>query len=133
MYESPISILYSDIAKRINTTMTDNVVKAVQSYGIHVDEGELMKALDYDRKQYEKGYADAKEEFEKTWIPCSERLPEIEREGQRRGFYLTTNEYGNVTEQAYEFEEEPFGVGWHTSVRIVAWRPLPEAYKGGAV
>ncbi len=72
MYESPIRILYSDLAKRISVTLTDNVVKAVQSYNIHVDADELLRALNYDRMQYEKGYADAKEEFEKTWIPCSD-------------------------------------------------------------
>ena len=36
----------------------DDCIKAVQSYGFMVNKEELVKALIYDRKQYEKGYAD---------------------------------------------------------------------------
>ena len=65
------------------------------------------------------------------WIPCSERLPKIEREGQRRGWYITTNEYGSVGETRYEFYHDFLKTGWQTDLQIVAWMPLPEAYKGG--
>lgn len=123
MYESPIRILYSDLAKRISTTLTDNVVKAVQSYNIHVDADELLRALNYDRMQYEKGYADAKEEFEKTWIPCSERLP------KKYGWYQVTTSEKEVACRWYSDLH-----GWETfDDAVIAWLPRPEPYKGGAV
>ena len=65
------------------------------------------------------------------WIPCTERLPKIEREGQRRGWYLTTNGYGSVGMTQYEFYHDFLKTGWQTDIQIVAWMPLPEAYKGG--
>jgi hypothetical protein len=54
MWESPIEVIQSEI----RTEFEDNCLKAVQSYGFLVDKTELARALTYDRKQYEKGYAD---------------------------------------------------------------------------
>ena len=62
MYESPIDIIYNDIQYKVVEEFDKNVVSAVQSYGIDVNKEELLKALRYDRQQYEKGYADAKAE-----------------------------------------------------------------------
>lgn len=67
-----------------------------------------------------------------NWIPCSERLPEIEKSGQRRGYYLTTNGYGSVCLTRYEFFHDFLKTGWQSDIQIVAWMPLPEPYKGGA-
>lgn len=38
-------------------------MKAVQSVGFDINKEELTKALKYDRNQYEKGYADAIQDF----------------------------------------------------------------------
>ena len=38
------------------------VMKAIRKVGVNVDKGELIKALQYDRNQYEKGYEDGKNE-----------------------------------------------------------------------
>lgn len=54
MYESPIKMLIADTEIQYE----DNCIKAVQRYGIDVDKDELIKALAYDRRQYDKGYAD---------------------------------------------------------------------------
>lgn len=35
-----------------------DVFRIIHSYGINVDKGELIKALQYDRQQYEKGFID---------------------------------------------------------------------------
>lgn len=53
-YESPIEMIYDDI----KTNYENGMVKAVQAYGIKVDKAELLKALKYDRAQYDKGFAD---------------------------------------------------------------------------
>ena len=55
MYKSPIEIIQSDIETKIE----NNVYEAVQKVGINVNKEELIKALSYDRYQYEKGYNDA--------------------------------------------------------------------------
>jgi len=74
MYESPIEIIQS----QIRTQLEDDVLKAVQRYGINVNKEELIKALRYDRQQYKKGYEDAK--AEQKWFLCSERVPDEGRE-----------------------------------------------------
>jgi hypothetical protein len=43
--------------------MEGEVCKAVQNVGINVDKEELLKALQYDKDQYEKGYADRDSEI----------------------------------------------------------------------
>ena len=54
MYESPIKI----IAGKIQTQIDDEIYRAVQNVGINVDREELIKALEYDRGQYEEGFRD---------------------------------------------------------------------------
>lgn len=62
-YESPIEIIYQDIYHRINVDLEDNVYKAVINCGIQVDKEELIKALKYDREQYDKGRRSGVREF----------------------------------------------------------------------
>ena len=52
MYESPIKI----ITGKIQTQIDDEIYRAVQNVGINVDREELLKALEYDRGQYEEGW-----------------------------------------------------------------------------
>lgn len=55
-YESPIELIVNEL----QTQMEGDVLKAVQNYGINVNKEELLKALDYDRDQYRKGYEDGR-------------------------------------------------------------------------
>ena len=63
---------------------------------------------------------------EQRWIPCSERLPELNQicivtDETRRCAY----EYG-LHDDTYDDEN-----GWtYLGHRIIAWMPLPEPYKG---
>jgi len=57
MYESPI-IQMSDEMK---IHYENGVYKAVQHFGFDVNKEELLKALQYDREQYTKGYKDGYE------------------------------------------------------------------------
>jgi hypothetical protein len=59
MYKSPIEVLSQSLKLEIEK----GVYKAVENYGIDVDKDELIKALQYDRNQYNKGYADGYSEF----------------------------------------------------------------------
>ena len=56
MYKSPIDIIYG----QMQTQMEGDILRAVQSYGINVDKDELIRALKYDREQYEQGYVDGR-------------------------------------------------------------------------
>jgi hypothetical protein len=58
MYQSPIKLTYSPPKFDID----GEIYKAVMRCGVSVDKDELIKALQYDRDQYDKGYADAKTE-----------------------------------------------------------------------
>lgn len=61
-YDSPIEIV-KKMQEQYETDVVNNVLKCVQSYGINVDKDELIKALKYDRQQYEKGYKDGAKKF----------------------------------------------------------------------
>jgi hypothetical protein len=63
MYESPIQLIMNDMYKQIQVEQENTVYKAIQSIGVNVDKDELIKALNYDRKQYQKGYKDGRQHF----------------------------------------------------------------------
>ncbi len=62
MYKSPIEKIYGELQTQMVQEDEKMVMKAVRKVGINVDKGELIKALQYDRNQYEKGYEDGKNE-----------------------------------------------------------------------
>lgn len=69
MWESPVDIfeIQEPIVEEINKQTEEVVFKAIHKVGVDVNKEELIKALQYDRNQYEKGYvdgyADAIDEF----------------------------------------------------------------------
>ena len=67
MYESPIQLAIGEMQMKYE----DEVYKCIQQYGINVDKDELIRALQYDRDQYKKGYRDAVMKFTdvvKEWV-----------------------------------------------------------------
>lgn len=77
MYESPIEIT-SSIANEIKQEFENHVLRTVHLLEINVDREELIKALNYDRDQYNKGYdvgfENGKKEIE---LACKETAKEI--------------------------------------------------------
>lgn len=64
MYESPITMYMKDIQEQINKqTEEESMIVINQTVGFDVDKEELIKALQYDREQYEKGYRDCKNDI----------------------------------------------------------------------
>ena len=62
MYESPISVTWGEIeqaTKRIADAAETYIVARCQME-VDVDKDELIRALNYDRAQYEKGYRDGR-------------------------------------------------------------------------
>lgn len=65
MYKSPIEL----ISGELRTEIKNKISKSIQDVGVSVDKEELIKALAYDRQQYEKGYEDGKaEKVYGVWI-----------------------------------------------------------------
>lgn len=63
MYNPPIELLLGEIKTQVLEKCEEAVYEAVVHYGVSVDREELLKALAYDRQQYEKGYRDAMAEL----------------------------------------------------------------------
>lgn len=60
MYESPISI-YETAMNTIMEQRENAIFAKIQdAFDVHVDKKELIRALQYDRDQYNRGYADGK-------------------------------------------------------------------------
>lgn len=60
MYESPITQIMSDISTQMIQEKENQLMMQMrQTIGYDLDKEELIKALQYDRDQYQKGYADA--------------------------------------------------------------------------
>lgn len=80
-YKPPIELLCNDFMNKIVTEIQENneiKIMATVNQVVSVDKKELIKALNYDRQQYEKGYADAKAEYQRPqgeWIIDSDNLP----------------------------------------------------------
>ena len=59
MYQSPIELIRTDPFIETLKTETDEMIfRAVAHADVQVDRDELIKALQSDRGQYEKGYSD---------------------------------------------------------------------------
>ena len=55
-YKSPIEIFYHNTLTKLAESVDGLVVEGCISAGVDVNKEELVKALAYDREQYEKGY-----------------------------------------------------------------------------
>lgn len=57
-YNDPISVTMEDIKHELENNLEVQIYTAVTNVGINVDKEQLIKALAYDRQQYEQGYHD---------------------------------------------------------------------------
>lgn len=122
MYENPIQGTLREIQTKIIEAQENYIMQVVQDCGVSVDKEELIKALMYDRQQYEKGYADAK--AEQGWIPVSERLPEQD------GMYYVTVRDGKGRIDGVPClwsNDKKWMIG---GVEVIAWIKIPAPYRG---
>ena len=75
MYESAVRIIHDDL--RIK--QEESVMTVIQNLGIDVNKEELIKALQYDRDQYDKGYADGYEDAHEDIKKLPELMDECDR------------------------------------------------------
>ena len=55
-YESPITMFIG----QLETQIENDIISVVQRVGVDVDRDELLRALQHDRNQYNKGFNDAR-------------------------------------------------------------------------
>lgn len=61
MYEPPITQYTTDIQTKVENQLENHLMEILFGLGFDVDKEELIKALQYDREQYQKGFKDGKE------------------------------------------------------------------------
>lgn len=72
MYNSPIEMLITDIQHQIVKQQDEEIYKAVMHFVPNIDKEELIRALQYDRNQYDKGYADGKADAMAELVRCKD-------------------------------------------------------------
>ena len=122
LYETPIEMYVRDFHETMIRQENDSIVAEIsKTLGFHIERDELIKALEYDREQYRKGYSDALNSMILPWIPVSDRLPE------ESGRYLTTCECSSGRYVNIQVWDD----GWGDCADcVVAWIALPEYYTG---
>lgn len=80
MYDSPIEVIIDKAVYSVENEVLNVVMRA----GIRVDQRDLLRALEYDREQYEKGYADGRADaihVIMSWLKSCPAWPEIKKDG----------------------------------------------------
>lgn len=72
MYNPPITLVIDEIHHKLMADMDNHIVRAVGKIGISIDKDELVKALAYDRNQYDQGYADAELDALNRIVRCKD-------------------------------------------------------------
>lgn len=58
MYESPVNLTIQNIEGQIVQESEQTIIRVLRKCGVTVNKDELIKAMNYDRNQYTKGYKD---------------------------------------------------------------------------
>lgn len=100
-YESPIEVVMG----QMRIEQENNIYKAIQDYGVSVDKDELIKALKYDRYQYERGYINGynrkASEVAREIIADIEKILEVDKYGEAK---LDVRELYNIEKKYTEGE-----------------------------
>ena len=135
MYNSPISIFEpaQTIYEQISKATEEYVYKAVLSQNIDVNRDELIKALRYDRDQYNKGYHDAMLKLNREWISAKDRLPEYHVPVLAVVADKILSSYVYVAQRIedgfWSYQNGYCGFWICPNEKIAWWMPLPEPPK----
>lgn len=72
-YNSPVAIMQNHLRMELE----DGIYKAVQKVDVEVDKDELIRALRYDRAQYNKGYNEARKDTARDILDMGTKLYEM--------------------------------------------------------
>lgn len=124
MYESPIIQNIADISTQIREAQDGRLIYEVQqAIGYDIDKEELIKALNYDRDQYQKGYEDGRKDSE--WTPLTRDTLPKEGEDVLIQYKSNGEDYMAVSRRI----DYNYWVGFGRDICVIAWKPLPEPYK----
>lgn len=128
-YKSPIEVYLTQMRFEQEQTIEGAIYKAVQGLDISVSKDELIKALRYDREQYDHGYHDGY--YADKWVNCSDRLP---KDGEPVLVWFEYFRYGSYNRVfqtvgiGYPYRGEWLFIndqsGWQ-DLKVYAWQPLP--------
>ena len=86
------------------------IVRACMNVGVNVDKDELVKALAYDRHQYEKGYVDGHKDRDEEIIKCKDCEWYLTSEFDAMSLDCTV--YKRHCKQVDKLVEPDFFCGW---------------------
>ena len=103
MYKSPIELLSARMSEyKVDTEKM--VIEAVFKTGVNVDKDELIRALQYDRDQYAKGYADAKTEVAREIFEEIEKYEYHDLSGKTIAYMLYAKDIAELKKKYTEGE-----------------------------
>ena len=84
-WKSPIDLTMftEEFATKMHDDQTGCIIEACMKMGINIDKEELLRALQYDRGQYEKGFADGIKARDEEYVRCKD----CERNADNGGLY----------------------------------------------
>lgn len=127
-YQSPITVkFYGSLSNEMIKFSEDTAHAEINAtIGYNINKEELIKALTYDRHQYEKGYQDGKAEvkLETGWISVNDRLPPKEDSDYSVNVIITD---GKCTSIGYYSYRTGSWVQCYCGVpsSISHWLPIP--------
>lgn len=125
MWESPIHVFTRTVAPQISEKLDGAIFEAVLETNIEVDRDELIKALAYDRHQYDAGYSDGLIDAQPKWISVKDRLPEDDAD-----YLVWVADTCTVERAMYYGDGEWLTEDLDDLTRLVThWMPLPEPPK----
>lgn len=84
-YRNPIEVIQTQMRNQIE----GEIYKAVMDIGVNVDKEELLKALQYDREQYQKGYKDRDDQI----VRCKDCKKREKYNCRARSYLIATDDF----------------------------------------
>ena len=124
-----VSDYVDTIFKQIDEQTGNIVLSAVTKVGVNVNKEELIRALKYDRNQYERGYEDGK----RNGIVWNPYLDEKPKDLNDKLVTIRESNGNRYTSIGYFDENQWYGRSgfWIPNNFVTAWAELPKPYEEG--
>lgn len=124
MWKSPISI-YQTAINGTTTEIDGQIIAEIKTQiGIDIDKEELIKAINYDRDSYNRGYYDGLNADK--WIPVERELPKENETVMASCDQCVFPEARYSKKYGWEWD---YGSDyWKELNDVEAWQPLPKPY-----
>jgi hypothetical protein len=103
-WESPIQVIADELIHKIERNAENNLMHTIkQSIGYEVDKEELLKALNYDRGQYEKGFEVAKRLYKNDLMIAKEYIRLLAAKVEFLDQRVVCSGHEDVPKEIYDF------------------------------